>query len=55
MPHKPASERGTAPKQEANAVPVEPTELSPAELDRVSGGGLKKLPGKRNPPTITLK
>jgi len=55
MPHKPAPERGTAPKQEANPVPVERTELSPAELDRVSGGGLKKLPGKRTPPTLMLK
>jgi hypothetical protein len=52
MPQKPRPEAAPAPKQGSNGPAAGSGELSAAELDRVTGG---KLPGKKKPPTLTLK
>jgi hypothetical protein len=56
MAMNPKSDARTSkiPQQASSWVRAEGRELSSEELDRVSGG-LKKLPGKRKPPTLTLK
>ena len=48
MPQKPKPEDATLPKKGPSRIPAERSELSAAELDKVSGG----LPGKRKPPTL---
>ena len=52
MPPKPTPDKATTPKTEPRRQPAPSPELSDAELDYASGG---KLPGKRVPPTVTLK
>jgi hypothetical protein len=52
MPQKPKPQNAPAPQPGSNRSDEASAELSAAELDQVTGG---KLPGKRKPPTLTLK
>ena len=60
---KPERENARLPKKDATRLSRARGELSSVELHAVSGGTeatattvtLKKLPGKRKPPTLTLK
>jgi hypothetical protein len=53
MPRKPEPEKIATRDKQSDRMRQESAELSAAELDQVSGG--KKLPGKKKPPTLTLK
>jgi len=53
MPRDSEPKNAELPKRESDCRHSETRELSSPELDEVSGG--TKLPGKKKPPTLTLK
>ncbi len=56
MPRESEPKHAELAKRESDRVRSDNAELSSAALDRVSGGTtVKKLPGKKKPPTLTLK